>query len=319
MRALAWALLACLLGLAPALRAGEEEPELSKERVVFRTIGGDFVFALYPKVAPETCKSFLAMVRAGVYDSTHFHRLHPKFVLQNSGHNDRTLLLQDAQRATVSRLPAEFSSTLRHTFGVLSMAHADGDPNSGESSFSIHLGDAPHLDGKYTIFGRVVEGMGVVDEFLKVPRDEDSKRPNLRLQVLKAEVADSAEDLAAMNIVAPHEIALPEDPEKKNELTQYVPAFAGVVLAIMLLISVAQWALAERIPPRTLASIQLISVLVGALFVVALLTPMAQRQELLAVLLYFGILGLFKLMGKFESGGPKAPPKPPTQMPNNAG
>lgn len=315
MKALAAAMLCVLAAGASRAADGDTvQPELSKERVVFHTIGGDFVFALYPKVAPKTCEAFLAMVRAGAYDSTHFHRLHPGFVLQNAGTNDRQFLLLDKQREVIHKLTAEFSD-VPHVRRVLSMAREDNDINSGESSFSILLGDAPHLNGKYTVFGEVVQGMEVVDEFLKVPRDPVSYRPKTRLTVKTAEVADTPQDLAAIKLVGPTPVAFEAEPEpeKKGDagMAQYVPAFAGVIIALLLLVSVAQWALAEKIPPAKLASIQLISVLVGSFFAVTLLTPAAQHQEYLAILVFFGILGLFKLMGRFEASAP--PPKKPEE------
>jgi peptidyl-prolyl cis-trans isomerase B (cyclophilin B) len=304
--------LAAVLLAACAARAEVIAPtELSRERVILHTNGGDIVLALYPKVAPNTCEQFMAMARAGVYDSTRFHRLDPNFVLQNAGHNDRLEPLSEPQRKTVQRLKAEFSR-VPHKYGVLSMAHADGDPDSGESSFSIMLAAAPHLDGKYTVFGEVVRGMDVVESFKSVPRDTQFQ-PKTRIAVLKAEVLDTPEAYARASIAGPKEIPYTkEDAERDRKaeeqaIARFVPAFAGVALAMMLLISVAQFLFAEKIPPKTLASVQLISVLVGAFFAVVLLTPAAQHRESLAMMVFLGILGLFKLMGRFEAPG--GPPK----------
>src|SRR5690606_4984312 len=75
---------------------------------------------------------------------------------------------------------------------VLSMARADGDRNSATSSFSILLGKAPHLDGEYTIFGRVTGGFDVVEELTRVPRTPDN-RPSVRLTIRRARVLEARE------------------------------------------------------------------------------------------------------------------------------
>src|SRR5262249_40386791 len=123
-----------------------------------------------------------------------------------SAHYDRTIPLNDDQKALVHKLPAEFSK-VRHVRGILSMAREDKDPDSGETSFSILLGPAPHLDGKYTVFGHVEGGDAVLDEMLRVPRGE-MKRPIVRIEVTRAEVVSSSA-LAAMRLVPATAIPLP--------------------------------------------------------------------------------------------------------------
>ncbi|MBI3831643.1 MAG: peptidylprolyl isomerase [Planctomycetes bacterium] len=311
MRTLRFGFAAILFAVCAARAEVLSPTELGKERVILHTNGGDIVLALYPKVAPRTCEQFLEMVSAGVYDGTRFHRLDPNFVLQNAGHNDRPEPLTGPQRETVHKLKAEFSR-VPHKYGVLSMAHADGDPDSGESSFSIMLAAAPHLDGKYTVFGEVVRGMDVVEMFKSVPRDAQFQ-PKVRISVLKAEVLETPDAYARASIAGPKEIPYTKEDAERDKraeeqaIARFVPAFAGVVLAMMLLLSVAQFLFAEKIPPKTLASVQLISVLVGAFFAIVLLTPAAQHRESLAMLVFLGILGLFKLMGRFEAPG--GPPK----------
>src|SRR6185436_7315530 len=121
--------------------------------VVLHTIAGDVVLAFYPDAAPGHVQQILALARAGVFDTTHFFRIEPNFVAQISVAEDRTTPLTESQKGLIHKLKAELHPTLKHHRGTLSMAHADGDVDSGETSFSILLADAPHLDGQYTIFG----------------------------------------------------------------------------------------------------------------------------------------------------------------------
>jgi len=305
----------CLAVVLAAAAGGAEPPppEFGKERIVLRTIAGDLVLALYPKVAPGHCEQVLKLARAGVYDGVHFYRIHPGFVAQITTHLDRTEGLTAEQKALVKPLKAEFSGA-KHTYGRLTMARNDNQPDSAETSFSIMLGAAPHLDGQYTVFGELVKGQDVLKEFERVPRNAQYA-PKIRLTVLRVDIAESEADLEGMNITPRLRIPFEEEEEKRKqaEMSTYVPAFAGIVIAVMLLVSVLQWALAEKIPPRALASIQLISVLVGAVFVVALVLPLAQQRGYVALLVFFGIVGLFKLMNRFEAPAP--PPKKPAEPP----
>ena len=134
-----------ILALAFAAVGATASPEKAVPRVIFHTIAGDLVFALYPTVAPRTVEQFLTLNRAGVYDTTHFRRLEPGFVLQTGTAEDRTIPLNITQKALIHKLPCECAPGVRHRRGVLSLARPDDDPNGGETSFSILLGDAPHL------------------------------------------------------------------------------------------------------------------------------------------------------------------------------
>ena len=121
---------------------------------------------------------FLRLARAGVYDSVYFYRVEQGFVAQTATADDREVPLTAAQRAIIRPIPLE-ASPVRHTRGVLSLAHGD-DPNSGETSFSILLADAPHLDGKYTIFGRLEGGDAALraleERYDQQARDGSGKR-----------------------------------------------------------------------------------------------------------------------------------------------
>ncbi len=157
---------------------------LSKERVLLITDYGHIKLAFYPEVAPEHTRQILKLVSLGAYNTTHFHRVEPGFVLQLSEVENRTKPLSAEQKAALKKIPGEFSQ-IKHRRGLLSMARWE-DPNSAESSFSIMLGPAPHLDGSYTIFGEVVAGMETVDKIVGLPRDGSA--PKQRVTVREAKV-----------------------------------------------------------------------------------------------------------------------------------
>ena len=131
-----------------------ESPTTSKERIVIRTNAGDLVVVLYPRVAPQHVGQILELVRLGAYDTAEFFRVVPGFLVQTSEVDYRRLPLSEAQRAAIKNIPLELSE-LVHRRGMLTMARREDDQNSGRTSFSILLADAPHLDGKYTIFGHL--------------------------------------------------------------------------------------------------------------------------------------------------------------------
>ena len=133
---------------------------------------------LYPEYAPKTVANFEKLVKSGFYDGLTFHRIIPGFMIQG-GDPEGT-----GMGGASERIVGEFAqngwtkNTLRHTRGVISMARAF-DPNSASSQFFIMHEDAPHLDGAYAAFGKVVEGIETVDEIASVPtgmRDEPKVR-----------------------------------------------------------------------------------------------------------------------------------------------
>ncbi len=143
-----------LLSTAPA---GAAEPE---DTLYMELDGGRVVIETYPEVAPAHVARIKTLAREGFYDGTPFHRVIEGFMVQGgdptgtgTGGSDRP------------NLKAEFSD-IRHERGVASMARTR-DPNSANSQFFIMLGDAPHLDGQYTVWGRVVEGMEHVEAIKK--------------------------------------------------------------------------------------------------------------------------------------------------------
>ena len=136
---------------------------------------------LYPEVAPITVSNFVSLVKKGFYDGIIFHRVIKGFMIQGGDPNGR------GDGGPGYSIKGEFNSNgfkndLKHTRGVISMARTM-DPNSAGSQFFIMHKDAPHLDGEYAAFGKVIEGIEVVDEIARV-RTDFSDRP-LEKQVMK--------------------------------------------------------------------------------------------------------------------------------------
>ncbi|OYV75559.1 MAG: cyclophilin [Chromatiales bacterium 21-64-14] len=140
-------------------------------RVTFDTSAGRFVVELFPGKAPKTVANFLRYVHEGFYDGTIFHRVIPGFVIQGGGYTEHF-----QQKATHAPIPNEAANGLKNLRGTIAMARTS-DPNSATSQFYINLGDNLALDhhadtpagAGYTVFGRVVEGMDVVDRIAQVP------------------------------------------------------------------------------------------------------------------------------------------------------
>jgi peptidyl-prolyl cis-trans isomerase B (cyclophilin B) len=124
--------------------------------------GSQIKIELDPTAAPITAANFEKLVKEGFYDGLTFHRIIPGFMIQGGDPNG------NGTGGSKENIKGEFASNgvnnpLKHTRGVISMARAM-DPNSASSQFFIMHADAPHLDGEYAAFGKVVEGMDVVDQ-----------------------------------------------------------------------------------------------------------------------------------------------------------
>ena len=128
--------------------------------------GKKIVIELDPTAAPETVKNFEKLVSEGFYDGLIFHRVISGFMIQG-GCPDGTGMGGPGYHIHGEFAQNGFQNPLKHTRGVISMARAM-DPNSAGSQFFIMHKDAPHLEGAYAAFGKVVEGMDVVDEIASV-------------------------------------------------------------------------------------------------------------------------------------------------------
>ena len=136
--------------------------------------GKQIVLELYPDVAPNTVNNFICLVKAGFYNGLIFHRVIRDFMIQGGCPNGTGMGGPGyCIRGEFSQ--NGFKNDLQHTRGVISMARAM-KPNSAGSQFFIMHEDAPHLDGAYAAFGKVIEGMDVVDEIANEYTDS-SDRP----------------------------------------------------------------------------------------------------------------------------------------------
>ncbi len=153
-----------------------------RKDVLLRTSLGDITLTMAPDLAPEHVRNFLKLVESGWYDHTAIHRIAPGFVIQAGMGATRAGSPTHSADRWVHNLKGEFSQE-KHIRGVLSMARAS-DPDSASTSFFIMLGPAPHLDNKYSIFGRVLDGFDVLDQIERVPRDGET--PRVRVEIIEA-------------------------------------------------------------------------------------------------------------------------------------
>ena len=151
--------------------------------VTIEMMNGDTIKAeLYPEIAPNTVNNFISLVKKGFYDGLIFHRVISGFMIQG-GCPDGTGMGGPGYCIKGEFLQNGFPNSLNHTEGVLSMARAMS-PNSAGSQFFIMHKDAPHLDGAYTAFGKVIDGMENVNKMADV-RTDYSDRP-MKEQKIKA-------------------------------------------------------------------------------------------------------------------------------------
>ena len=124
---------------------------------------------LYPDVAPITVDNFVSLIKEKFFDGLIFHRVIPGFMIQG-GDPTGTGMGGSEKEIKGEFLANGVVNNLKHTRGVMSMARTN-DPNSASSQFFIMHEDAPHLDGQYAAFGKVVKGIEVVDEIANVKTD----------------------------------------------------------------------------------------------------------------------------------------------------
>lgn len=147
---------------------------------------GSIVIELYPDIAPNTVNNFISLVKSGFYDNNSFHRLVPVFVLQGGDPKG------DGTGGPGYSIKGEFSNNgfkndLKHEKGIISMARGN-DKDSAGSQFFIMLGTSNYLDGDYAAFGKVIDGMGIIDKIAKNEKVSDSATGKLvhNLTITKA-------------------------------------------------------------------------------------------------------------------------------------
>jgi len=141
-----------------------------EEIAVLQTNLGRIVLRFFTEKAPKHVENFKNLAREGFYDGTKFHRVIPGFMIQGGDPNSRSdNRAIHGTGGPAHRVPAEFNDT-KHVRGILSAARSS-DPNSAGSQFFLMVATSPHLDGQYTAYGEVVEGLDVIDKIVNLPRD----------------------------------------------------------------------------------------------------------------------------------------------------
>mgnify|MGYP001092676109 CR=1 FL=1 len=180
-------LLAGLLITAGCGQSADYPNDVKENPLVTITMesGGQIVIELEPKIAPNTVANFISLAKQGFYDGLTFHRVIPGFMIQGgdpSGNGRGGPGYSIAGEFTQNG----FENNLLHERGVISMARTQY-PDSAGSQFFIMVEAAPHLDGLYAAFGRVIEGMETVDAIVAVDRDQNNK-PLVDQRIQRVEV-----------------------------------------------------------------------------------------------------------------------------------
>lgn len=168
---------------------GSYADNVKENPIVTITMSDDekIVIELQPKVAPNTVANFISLVEKGFYDGLIFHRVIPGFMIQGGDPNG------DGYGGPDYSIKGEFTNNgfennLKHERGIISMARSS-DPNSAGSQFFIMVDKSSNLDGDYAAFGKVIEGMEIVDKIVSVPRNNADKP--LKNQTMKKVEVDT--------------------------------------------------------------------------------------------------------------------------------
>jgi len=162
--------------------ATDSVEQLAGYRAVLETSAGAITIAFNPEKAPEHVRNFLRLAQAGVFDGMAFHRVVKGFAVQTGSIDSRGPLTEKQQRLVRTMQP-EFNDT-PHVKGIVSMARGD-DPASASTSFFIVTGAAPSLDNKYTAFGRVVDGLAVLDAIDSAPVNGETPVTRVELKTVR--------------------------------------------------------------------------------------------------------------------------------------
>lgn len=210
--------------------------KLSAERLIFHTNLGDIAVAFYPNAAPKHVAQILRLAKVGAFDGIKIFRVEPGFVAQIQSHTSRRPELNAEQLKAVKTIPSEFSS-IKHRRGHLSMARFD-DPNSADTSFSFMLGNAEHLDGRYSIFGTVVAGMDVLTAMEDIPADRDAI-PEMDIVIQKTTLVPNG-NLALVPLAKAVPLATPDAPYQA-----FFKVFAALAFFFTVLLPVVKTAYAD--------------------------------------------------------------------------
>lgn len=161
---------------------------MSNPIITITMLDGDVMKGeLYPEIAPNTVNNFISLIKKGFYNGLTFHRVIPGFMIQGGCPNG-TGMGGPGYQIKGEFLQNGFPNHLAHTPGVLSMARSMM-PNSAGSQFFIMHHTSPHLDGAYAAFGKITEGLDVIDKIANVPTDYSDKP--MELQMIKSIEVDT--------------------------------------------------------------------------------------------------------------------------------
>ncbi len=148
---------------------------MKNRTAVFETSMGTFKLELFESQMPITTKNFIDLAEKGFYDNTKFHRVIEEFMIQGGDpfSKDNSKKARWGTGDPGYKIKDEFAKGLSNVRGTIAMANAG--PNTGGSQFFINVADNTFLDGKHPVFGKVVEGMDVVDEIVAVKKDGQDK------------------------------------------------------------------------------------------------------------------------------------------------
>ena len=190
-------ILLTLLAIGVLFMTYEKENDVA----VISTNFGDMIVEFYPDIAPMHVDSFVALVNEEYFDGTTFHRVIPGFMIQGGDPNSRNenrathgtggragkfFGLGNEEDPSTWLIPQEFSDT-PHVKGILSMARTN-DPNSASSQFFVCHDNANFLDNNYTVFGKVIDGLDIIDEIANVAKDQNDnplERVEMSIRIAK--------------------------------------------------------------------------------------------------------------------------------------
>ena len=174
-----------------------QKPSTTNEVAIVSTTAGDMVLQFWPDVAPGTVENFKKLARKGFFDGTAFHRIIKGFMIQGGDPNTKDPSKEDSfgQGGPGYNIKGEVNSR-KHIKGVISMAHS-GHPDTAGSQFFICLDAAPHLDNKYTAFGKLIKGEDVLEKIGDTPvtrnKFGEPSKPKQRIEIKSVKIvpADS--------------------------------------------------------------------------------------------------------------------------------
>lgn len=184
----------------PVEREKKKEPfddidvkTMATKCVLLATEKGDVKLEMYPEVAPETVRNYLNIVAIGALDTTVFGRVVPGFIIQGGDLYTSEKLTNDLRWRAVENIPDE-PNEIRHERGIISMARSE-EPNSASTSFFILLKTATTLDGTFAAFGKVIEGLEVVETINKMDVENEKPKKPVRIKTATIETCAAAETI----------------------------------------------------------------------------------------------------------------------------